>query len=321
MHNAESARFYDQDGKVVDLIKTQVGAKNAWREPTVIDAKKNNWYPSWSTISKVLHSHRLESYKIEQALLAAASNPFAPDPALEHEDVERARDAWVAATFNASRNEARDAADEGTKIHGFLKEWFGGKALLDMAQCDKRLVDVAVFIEDWLKGKGLNVDVRSESTFVNARVGVAGTMDLRGKEFVLDYKCRDLSKKSSKTPYLTDGCQLSCYRNCGIKINGSQAMISVIVDRNLVAEPIIYEWSGPEAEVCDCMWWEMYFMWRLQCNWLPPFAQDKGWKWLLSSLTSHLLASDLPERPSTDGSRSENSGGTTPAQPAPVTSG
>lgn len=321
MHNAESARFYDQDGKVVDLIKTQVGAKNAWREPTVTDAKKNNWYPSWSTVSKVLHSHMLENYKIEQALIAASNHPFAPDEALEPDDIERARAAWIAATFNASRSESRDAADEGTRIHGFLKEWFSESPNLDKTQCDPALANVAVFIEDYLRSKGLKEGIASEFTFINNNIGIGGTMDLRGRNFVLDYKCRDLNKKSARVPYLTDGCQLSCYRNCGIELNGQQVMLSVIVDRNLKAEPIVYEWEDNERDVTDALWWSMYFAWRLQHNWLPPFVKEGGWKWLSSSLTLPLRVVDSLEKPSTSGSSAENSGGTTQPSAAPSPSG
>jgi hypothetical protein len=119
------ARFYSRDGQAqYEVIGSSTGRP---RPVTIADARKNGWFPSVTTVLKVLAAPALTDWLCEQAALAVLTSPRK-----EGEEL----DAFVRRVLQEERvqdEEAAKARDLGTAIHKGIED------MLNMRPCMEEL--------------------------------------------------------------------------------------------------------------------------------------------------------------------------------------
>lgn len=116
---SESSHWYFPDGTPCHTVKCTT--KEGDRPTTIADARKLGLLPSVTNILSCLRKPALESWKIEQACLSVLTAPRKQDEAL---------DAFVQRVLHDEKQheqEAKDAADLGTRIHKALEDELSGR--------------------------------------------------------------------------------------------------------------------------------------------------------------------------------------------------
>jgi hypothetical protein len=195
---APSSHWYHKDGRTAHRVPCKDGEGD--RPVTIRDARKLNLFPSVTTLLSVLAKPGLETWKINQAILAVAKAPRA-----EQESDER----WCKRVRETAFEQVEAAADLGTRIHGALELAFAGQ------EYDSSLEVYVRPVIEWKQKTGLEV-VEREKRLVNLKHGFAGTADLLfryGKKGrgILDFKTRKTFPGQEVEPYDGQSLQLAAY--------------------------------------------------------------------------------------------------------------
>ncbi len=215
----ESARFYDRDGNVVLDVDG--------RKPTLRDARKNGWLPSFSTIKSCIAKPQLEMWKMENF-----ARTMLATPRKDQEDDS----AYIVRVHQETRKLLDVQADRGKELHKQIEEFFlsGREPTDDVARSSVLSV---------LEFAGEGATFVPEKSFANIEVGIGGTADLvvdyGDRSAILDFKTRDI--KPDSKPYFTDGMQLGCY-SIGIERRDA-LLVSVLIDRNTPDNTLFYTWG------------------------------------------------------------------------------
>ena len=111
---SESGHWYDSMG---NTAYTTIAKNGKPRATTLADAKKNNYYPSVTTVLGVAAKPGLDRWKQEQAILAALTLPR-----LEGEEESE----WLSRVLNDSKATGKQAAERGSAIHAIIESFFDG---------------------------------------------------------------------------------------------------------------------------------------------------------------------------------------------------
>lgn len=193
---SQSAHYYTPEGIPCHTVKCTT--KEGERPTNVSDAKRLGLLPSPTTILKVLHREALVQWRTEQAILACLTAPKRDDEAI---------DAFVERIIHTDREheqEARAAADMGTRIHAALQaELSGGIA-------EHEMLPYIEPVWEWLNGLPGCDGGLCEAVLVGD--GYAGRTDfihyLQTEERLWDFKSKDTLPKKA---YLEDRLQLAAY--------------------------------------------------------------------------------------------------------------
>lgn len=210
---AESGHWYKPDGTPAYTI---IGKNGKERKTTLRDARKENLYPSVTSIMSILAKPGLENWKMNQVLLSALTLPRKPDES-EDDFAKRVIQDW--------QEEGRKARDRGTEIHASVESYFAGRSYRGE---HKNHVDAVVSeLENWHKSDKWI----AEQTFVDRYYGYAGKCDLHCKTAIVDFKTTDKPLDSVKT-WDEHHIQLAAYR-AGLSMGFAKAaIIYVHVDGN-----------------------------------------------------------------------------------------
>lgn len=172
---AETGHWYDRTGKP---CYQQTTAKGALRGTDLRDARKLSLVPSVTTVLSVLAKPALETWKVKQGILAALTLPRNPG---------ESDDAYLARVLMDSREQAKAAAEEGTRIHDAIEDSFKGRPVPNTYRrhvdgVHAKLIEMFPDIDDWIAeksfahpdGYGGKTDIHSPST------GIVG--DHKGKD-------------------------------------------------------------------------------------------------------------------------------------------
>jgi hypothetical protein len=265
--------WYTGDGEERHTTVNKTGPnKGKVRKTTLRDARKNNFYPSITSILKDYPKGSLDKWIKEQVMLAMHNNPPNGPAAMACHSFKNATEAqtnyfrYIDDLSNVKRDEA---AKRGTYIHNNIENMLLGK---DWDDRDIHLCAVKTWMDANVKEyKDLEISV------VNHKLGVAGRMDASvylkdGSLIVLDFKGRGFSEakngKLTVKRYKTDPMQLAFYAKT-VGINRI-ANLYVANDR---PEPMIdfYEYSEEEVDAA----WEalQHFVkvWQYEHNYKPEF--------------------------------------------------
>jgi hypothetical protein len=114
----DSGHWYDQDGNLIEQVeKAKKGT--GFTKTTLRHARKLDLAPGCTTIIKCAHAEQLVNWRINQGILAARTLDQQPD--------ENDR-AYLQRVHDDANTHARDAADEGTRIHAAIEMHLRGEA-------------------------------------------------------------------------------------------------------------------------------------------------------------------------------------------------
>lgn len=206
----ESGHWYDKDGEARHTIES---AKGEPRPTTLRDAKKFGWYPSVTTVMKVMAAPELDRWKQQQVLMASLTLPRNPD---ETDEV------YCARIIEDAFKQVSDAADLGTRVHKALENFFSGLPY------EPEMHPYVQPVQDWVAVNRVTF-LSNEVRLVNSEVGYAGTTDALiikdGILHVLDFKTRKTKKDVKVTPYSKEPMQIAAYS----KIAGAKRGVNLYI--------------------------------------------------------------------------------------------
>ena len=245
---SENSHWYTPSGQPCHTV---LSAKGAERNTTLRDARKMNLSPSVTSVIKVMAAPGLERWKREQSMLAALTLPK-NDGESEY--------MWFKRVREDAMEQAKEAAEEGTRIHGAIERHFSDQTVTREYEPFTRGVEHALH-ESCGEQKW-----STERTFTS-NFGYGGCMDLHSKEWVVDFKGKEFSAGDDLKTYDEHHMQLAAYRR-GLGSYCRRAAI-VFVSRN---EPGLCQFHEIEEEDLE-RGWAMFFscltLWMAQKRYAP----------------------------------------------------
>lgn len=245
---SESLHWYRRDGTPQYTVEA---AKGGQRATTLRDARKMNLVPSVTTIMSCAAKPGLEAWKLNQMLLAALTLPRAP---------EETEESYVNRIVSDSKEQAKQAAERGTRIHEAVESFYEGILIADMAEYQ-------LGVGEEIKNKyGLD-DFQAEKAFAH-ELGFGGKVDLHSRAYkdglVLDVKSKEFTDPTKVEAYDEHLMQLSAYRvGLGLpKAECANVFVSV-TEPGLV---VIKEWSQEELERGWTMFSSLLAYWQAKNN-------------------------------------------------------
>lgn len=249
--SAESVHWYRKDGAPQYTVKAKDGSDRA---TTLRDARKMDLVPSVTTILKIAAKPALEAWKLEQMLLAALTLPRKPD------EPERE---FIGRIVADSKETAKQAAEDGTRIHESIERWFNGERDVEhkvsALATDKAIHDHFLTHphQPWLL----------ERAFAST-LGFGGKVDmyclpdeLAPTGLVLDVKSKDFFNADDVKGYDEHLMQLAAYRY-GLGLPNARCA-NVFVSRRIPSLVKIIEWSqedlakGWDMFMCLMQYWKL----------------------------------------------------------------
>lgn len=118
-HASESGHWYDRSANLIDGVPYKSGAKKGQtRKPTLADARERDLAPGCTTIIRCASAPALVKWQIDQAILAALTLPRADG---------ETEDDWLARVHQDRQEHAKQAAEEGTRIHAAIQDAVEGR--------------------------------------------------------------------------------------------------------------------------------------------------------------------------------------------------
>lgn len=198
---SEGGHWYDRHGNQIGEVERASG--KGMRKPTLRDARKNNWGPGVTTIIGCAAAPNLVRWKMERAADSAA--------ALEMRAGESKSD-WYGRVLEDAAKIAKDAAEEGTRIHAAIEQHYRGEEfdkfyrahVLGVADLIEENCPTADTFHPWLAEAG-----------VAHPWGYGTKADLHSEAWVLDFKGRDgdQSTLDNLKTYESHWMQLAATRN------------------------------------------------------------------------------------------------------------
>lgn len=221
----ESQHFYLPDGSPFFEVKAKDGHM---RSVTIRDARKANAVPSVTTVLSVIAKPGLEAWKVRQGILAALTLPR-----IDGESEEQ----WLARINADSREEAKAAAEEGSRIHDALEADRRGQPYPERYQPHVAAVRAEIAklfpdVTDWVP----------EVRFAHPD-GFGGMCDLHSPSTgaCLDYKGKDGDFADGKQLAYDQHWQLAGYQR-GLKLREAQCA-SLFVSRTHPGKVASHVWS------------------------------------------------------------------------------
>ena len=194
MSASESGHWYSQEGEPRYTI---TGANGSERNTTLRDARKFGYVPSVTAILSVADKPALTMWKVNQALMAALTLPQIAGESLDEFKKRAAVDAQV---------QAKEAAEEGTRIHWALESHFlcmpFNAQYSDHVEAARNVINEAFPDQDWSPEKSFCSDL-----------GYGGKVDLHSESIVLDFKTKDFGPDDKIIAYDEQIMQLDAYRH------------------------------------------------------------------------------------------------------------
>lgn len=254
---AESGHWYDRAGHMVYEIR---GSNGAMRAVTLRDARKYGWVPGFSSIAAMEYKPMLERWKIEQALMAALTLPRLPD---------ETDDAFIARAREDSQEQARRAAERGTRIHAAIQGFYEGLAVETEFQ---PYVDA---VRAYLAQRFGEVGWKAEDSFAH-ELGFGGKADLRNDSVIIDFKCKDFGEdKEGLALAFPEHCmQLTAYAQGFGTIQADH--VNIFVSTRIPGLIRVREWDPGERSTA----WEAFKcllrLWQLRKNYVSSFSREKA---------------------------------------------
>ena len=249
---SENTHWYGQDGSP----QYTVTAKDGQQRPTTLrDARKLNLVPSVTTILKVAAKPGLDVWKNEQLLLAALTLPRVPG------ETEKE---FIARVITDSKATGKLAAEQGTRIHESIEQWYDGNKNVEHRETAMRFEE-AVFNhfkthphQPWL----------TERSFTSP-MGFGGKVDLYCEPdehaptgIVLDAKSKEFGPDDKVEGYDENCMQLSAYRN-GLGLPHARCA-NVFASRTHPGLIKVVEWSEEELQTGWEMFKALHRFWQLK---------------------------------------------------------
>lgn len=224
---AESGHFYTPTGEPAYEVPNK-SKPGTMRGTTVRDAKKMGLVPSVTTVLQVIAKPGLESWKMQQVLLASLTLPM-----IEGETLE----AYSVRVMADSKEQCKNACNLGTLIHGEIEKHFTKGTVLA-----EYLTTCAVVESELLNTFGVQ-PWAAERSFA-CDLGYGGKCDIYSPEIVVDFKTKPFTSDNLPKLYDEHHLQLAAYRY-GLGVDSARCAICFVS----TIEPIVHIIEIDEVEL------------------------------------------------------------------------
>lgn len=202
-----SEHYYTRAGEPRHTQICGPKAKNPTRATNITDARKQDLLPSVSAYTKMLAAPGLVNWqkrKVAEVCFKA--------PAIGDENMEE----WISNVVRLSEDDAKGAADVGTKVHAALEaeltghDWHKDEEIELPGGTVVWMHNMVQPALDKVKGLSLLIE-DAEKVLVNNAEGYAGTTDLVFSNGVLDYKTKRTKEGEKVVPSETHPMQIAAY--------------------------------------------------------------------------------------------------------------
>ena len=246
---SESLHWYQRDGSPQYTVTAKNGNQRA---TTLADARKMNLVPSVTTILNVAAKPGLERWKQEQMLLAALTLPRASD---------ESEQSFIQRVVMDSKEQGKQAAERGNRIHAAIESFYEGIMLADMAEYQ-------VGVGEEIRNRYGVEEFQPEKAFAH-ELGFGGKVDLHNKQYnsvglVIDVKSKEFSDPEKVEAYDEHCMQLSAYR-VGLGIP-SAVCANIFVSATVPGLVVIKEWNQEELDRGWQMFQALLTFWQVKNN-------------------------------------------------------
>lgn len=226
----DSQHWYSQDGTP---CYEQEMVKGGMRSTTLRDARKIGLVPSVTTILGVLAKPALINWLVNQGILAALTGTRQPDEPDED---------YIRRILADSRQQAKDAADEGSRIHdacecAHKRLDYPPKYIRHASAALAELARLYPGVSDW----------QAEASFAHPS-GFGGKCDLHSPStgIVVDYKTKDGDFTDGKKLGWDQHWQLSAY-NRGLSLPANEGA-AIFISRTHPGKVASFQWTKAEID-------------------------------------------------------------------------
>ena len=234
------------------------GTPKHWQEDgkdtTLRHARKQELYPSVTTIGGIKYKFGLERWKIETVCKYALTQT----------------DKDVKVVVKEAFEELDQQAQDGTDIHDVLEKWFSpdiGHGIDFDSAYPGMCAAVQVCIEIGADVDMLDGSFKTETRFCDTEHGYAGMCDLHNEHWVIDFKTKDTVDDKTKG-WKEQAEQLAAYAH-GLGYPDAR-LANVFISREDPTQVVWYEHKDPWA-------WERFrhalMMWQVENKYGPYFEQ------------------------------------------------
>ena len=254
----DSGHWYDRNG---NPCYQQTTGKGGVRATDLRDGRKLGLVPSVTTVLSVLAKPALTNWMVEQAILAALTLPRIegePEPA------------FIARVKADSREQAKAAAEEGTRVHdacecAFKGEWYPEKYQPHVAAVQAEVARLFPGVTDWV----------AEASFAHV-FGFGGKVDLHSPStgIVIDYKGKDGDFTDGKRLAYDQHFQLAAY-NFGLNLPTNQCA-NIFFSRTHPGKAASHVWKPAEIDEGWAVFAAALALWKAQKKFDPAFSRDRA---------------------------------------------
>lgn len=226
----DGGHWYDRSGKPCYQQRTKKGGVRA---TDLRDGRKLGLVPSVTTVLSVIAKDALTKWKVEQGIWSALTTTRRPG---------ESDDDFIARVLRDSQQQAKDAADEGTRIHDAIECSFKGdpypaKYLPHVEAVHAKLEEIYPGVTDWA----------AERSFAHPS-GFGGKVDLSSQStgIVTDHKGKDGDFTDGKRLAYDQHWQLAAY-NRGLLLPPSECL-NLFVSRTHPGKVAAHVWTKNEID-------------------------------------------------------------------------
>lgn len=254
----ESGHWYDRSGSP---CYQQTTGKGGVRATDLRDGRKLGLVPSVTTVLSVLAKPALTTWMVNQGIMAALTLPRI--------DGEPESD-FLARVMTDSRQQAKAAAEEGTRVHDACECGFKGLPYPDKYQPHVAAVQAEVArlfpgVTDWI----------AEASFAHES-GFGGKVDLHSPStgIVIDYKGKDGDFSDGKKLAYDQHYQLAAY-NRGLILPPSQC-VNIFFSRTHPGAVASHVWKRETVDEGWAVFEAALNLWKAQKKFDPSFSREQA---------------------------------------------
>jgi hypothetical protein len=252
----ETGHWYDREGRP---CYQQTTGKGGVRATDLRDGRKLGLVPSVTTVLSVLAKPALETWKVNQGIMAALTLPR----------VEGEREAdFLARVMTDSREQAKAAAEEGTRIHDACEcamkgGWFPPTYQPHVDAVREELDRLFHGVDDWV----------AEASFAHES-GFGGKVDLHSPStgIVVDYKGKDGDFTDGKKLAYDQHYQLAAY-NRGLILPPS-VCANIFVSRTHPGRVASHVWKQSDIDEGWAVFDATLALWKALKKFDPGFSRE-----------------------------------------------
>lgn len=253
-----SEHWYSRNGAPAYEVR---GAGGFPRPTTLRDARKIGLVPSVTTVLSVIAKPQLVAWQVRQGILAALTLPRIDG---------ETEDAYLARIKADGEQQAKDAADEGTRIHDAIEASFKGKPYPaqyrpHVEAAREALAATFPGVTDWV----------AEASFAHVS-GYGGKVDLHSPStgIVVDWKSKDSDLSDGRKLAFDQNYQLAAYQ-VGLGLPRT-VCANGFVSRTHPGKVRIHVWSAEEIEQGAAVFFSALALWKAVKQYDASFVREEA---------------------------------------------